>query len=315
MLVTEFMAPAGLELLSQEVSVLYRPGIHAEPGDLAGCLAESQGLVVRNQTRVDPQLLAAGPLLQVVGRLGAGLDNVDVAAAGRRGIRVVYAPEANTEATAEFAFALILALTRNICLADRHARQGRWERSSLAGTELAGKHLGILGTGRTGLALARRARAFNMQILGYHPRKRMDDPDLAAAGVQLTDLERLLATVDILSIHLPARPDTAQFLNRERISRLKPGAYLVNTSRGSVVDEAGLFHALESGRLAGAALDVRRREPPPMPDPFAGLPNVILTPHLAGISREAQEQISLEVATDVLRVLGGLEPRFPVAAH
>lgn len=297
-------------------AVRYDPDLHRRPGDLAAALAAgARALVVRNRTRVDARLLAAAPALRVVGRLGAGLDNVDVAACRRRGVEVVHAPDANAVSVAEMTLALVLALARRLAPADAHVRGGGWERQAFAGMELDGKTLGILGFGRIGRLVAGRARAFGMRLLTHHPRLSAGDPDLVRLGVELVPLDDLLAGCDVLTVHLPLTPATRNLLDAAALARLRPGAHLVNVGRGGVVDEAALADALEQGRLAGAALDVRASEPPGAGDPVAArlnrLPNVLLTPHVAGLTAEAQRRTCLQVARDVLRVLAGEPPLLP----
>lgn len=306
------MHPDGIRLLAREAEVDYRPDLWRDPAALARAAAGADALVVRNETRVDGRLLAAAPRLRVVGRLGSGLDNVDVEAARRRGVTVVYAPEAHADSVAEHALALLLALARRIPAADRHVRAGGWDRVAYQGTELRGKTLAVLGFGRVGRRVAVLARGLGMRVLAHHPRKPPDHPDWAAAGAEPVGLRELFAAADALSIHLPLTPATRRFVDARRLAWLRPGALLVNTGRGEVLDERALLVALRSGRLGGAALDVRRREPPPRPDPLARLPNVILTPHVAGLTQEAQRRVACQVAADVLRVLRGEPPQWPV---
>lgn len=319
--VAELMWPEGLAVLAEggaagAGAVRYDPDLHRRPEDLAAALAGgARALVVRNRTRVDAALLKAAPRLRVVGRLGAGLDNVDVAACRRRGVEVVYAPDANAVSVAEMTLALVLALARRLPPADAHVRGGGWDREAFAGVELDGKTLGILGFGRVGRLVAERARAFGMALLTHHPRLAPDHPDLARLGVRLVPLADLLAGCDVLTVHLPLTAATRGLLDAAALARLRPGAFLVDVGRGGVVDEAALAGALEQGRLAGAALDVRAAEPPDPGDPVAArlarLPNVLLTPHVAGLTAEAQRRTCIGVARDVLRVLAGDPPVHP----
>jgi len=309
-LVAEQAPPELLDGL-QGLEVIYEPDLAERPAALREALAGCSGLVVRNRVRVDEDLLdAAGGSLRVVGRLGTGLDNVDVAAAQRRGIHVVYAPWANSASVAEHALALMLALARRLPALDAACRGGAWRRDA-SGIELRGLTLGILGYGAAGRHLAAAARALGMRVITHHPRRPPDHPDLAAAGVEWVDEETLLSQSHVLSVHLPQRPDTIGYLDRRRLALLPPGALLVNTGRGAVVDEAALAEALASGRLGGAALDVRAQEPPPRPDPLAAFDNVILTPHVAGLTAAAQARVGRQVAEDVRRVLAGLPPLRP----
>lgn len=309
--VSEFMDETGLRLLRRRCDVEYAPDLWADPAGLRARLAGADALVVRNQTRVDDALLAAAPRLRVVGRLGAGLDNLDLPAARARRVTVVYAPEANADSVAEHTLALLLALARRLPEADRHTRAGGWARERFLGTELSGKTLAVLGLGRTGARVAARARALGMRVIAWHPRRAPDDPIWRRSGAMPAGERQCFAMADALTIHLPLTAETRGFVDRTRLGWLRPHALLVNTSRGEVVDEEALLEALRDGRLGGAALDVRRREPPPAPDPLAGLPNVILTPHVAGLTVEAQRRVAETVAADVLRVLAGRRPRFP----
>ncbi len=313
--VAELMWEEGLSLLRRAgVEVVYDPDLFRAPARLARRLGGAAALIVRNRTRVDAALLDAAPRLRAVGRLGAGLDNLDVAACRRRGIEVVYAPGANAVSVAEMTMALILALARRIPAADRHVRRGGWDREAHAGVELAGRTLGILGFGRIGRLVAARARVFGMQVTVSHPRMQPDDPSLTAAQARLVDLPTLLGTCDVLSLHLPLTPETAGLIGAGELALIKPTAFLVNTGRGGVVDEEALAQALLAGRLAGAALDVCATEPPRRGGAagvLARLPNVILTPHVAGLTDAAQRRTCLQVADDVLRVLRGEPPREP----
>ncbi len=313
--VAELIWPEGLQVLGRAGAVRYDPELHRRAGELAAALAGAEALVVRNRTRVTADLLALAPRLRVVGRLGAGLDNVDVAACRRRGVEVVYAPAANAVSVAEMTLALLLALARRLPQADAHVRAGGWDRQAFAGTELAGKVLGILGFGRIGRLVAERARPFGLTLLTAHPRLAPEHPDLARLGVRLVTLDHLLAQSDFLVVLLPLNATTRGFLDARALARLKPGAFLIAVGRGGVVDEAALAAALEEGRLGGAALDVRAAEPPAPGDPVTErlnrLPNVILTPHVAGLTEEAQRRTCAQVAEDVLRVLSGRPPLHP----
>ncbi len=308
--VSEHCHPAGLALLGRRQPLHYDPGLHADPGRLREAAASATALVVRNRTRVDEELLAGAPRLAVVGRLGSGLDNVDLEACRRRAVTVVHAGGANARAVAEMTLALMLALARRLVPAHTATAAGSWEREMWTGAELAGRRLGILGFGRIGRLVARLGHCLGMRVLTYHPRLAPDDA-LRQGGARLVDLDRLLAESDFLTVHLPLTAETAGFLDGERLSRLRRGAFLVNVARGGIVDEEVLVGLLETGHLGGAALDVRAQEPPPRDDlaaRLAALPNVILTPHVAAFTGEAQRRVSLTVAGGVLRVLSGRPP-------
>lgn len=308
--VSEAVAEPALALLRARGPVYCDPGLHLRPADLRAAVADAAALVVRNRTRVSADLLAAAPGLRVIGRLGTGLDNIDLGAAAQHGVAVVFAPGGNAVSVAEMTIGLILALAKKIPGASADTHRGGWHREKWSGMELAGKTLAILGLGRIGRLVAWRARSFGMRLAASHPRLRTGDPEIARLGVALLPLNDLLAAADILTIHLPLTPETRGLLDGHALRRMKPGALLVNAGRGGVIDERALLDALRSGRLGGAALDVRACEPP-RPDPLAGLPNVILTPHVAGLTREALERVDTSVAADVVRVLQGEAPRHP----
>jgi D-3-phosphoglycerate dehydrogenase len=260
-------------------------------------LAEADGLVVRSATRVTRELLAKGPRLKVVGRAGVGVDNIDLPAATERGIAVLNSPAGNTVAAAELTMALILSVVRRVAEADRSMRAGKWERSRLRGLQLKDRTLGLVGAGRIGSEVASRCRAFGMKILAYDPyltAERAND-----IGLALTGLDEVLTRGDIISLHVPLTDETFHLIDEGALSRMKPGAFVVNVSRGGVIDEEALGRALIGGRLAGAALDVFEFEPLPPNSPLLNLPNVVLTPHLGASTVEAQELVAREIAESV----------------
>jgi D-3-phosphoglycerate dehydrogenase len=316
--VTEWMWEEAVTMLGAAGTVLYEPGLWRSPGALQEALADAEALIVRNQTRVDRRLLGWAPRLRVLGRLGSGLDNVDTRALAEAGVRLVHTPGANAVATAEFTLLLALALARRLPAATRAAADRAWIRTDLVGRDLAGATLGVLGLGRVGTLVARRARALGMEVLAVHPRRRPDDPEVREAGVRLAPLEAVLRAADVVSLHVPLTPETHRLLGRHELALMRPTALLVNTARGGLVDEAALAEALQDGWIAGAALDVREVEPPPVPDPLAAAPNVLLTPHIAGLSAESQRAVCLRVAGEVLAALAaGSAPRpeAPVAGR
>ena len=311
-LVAEFCAPAGLEhLQAAGCRVVYAPDVARDPGRLRRLLASADALVVRNQVRVDGELLEHAPRLRVIGRLGAGLDNIDREAVARRGLPVVYAPGANARAVAEFVLAQMLALARHLPAAAAMGARDTWLRPALTGEELAGCRVGILGLGRIGRALVPLLRPLVAGVGTFHPRRGPGDPAWRELGVDWQPLDDLLAGSDYVVVLLPLRPDTRGLLDGARLARMKRGARLVVTGRGGVVDEAALARLLARGHLAGAALDVRALEPPGPCDPLRGLPNVLLTPHVAGLTVQAQERVARTVAADVVRVLAGRPPLHP----
>ena len=261
-----------------------------KPEKLAQIIGDFHGLAVRSGTKVTDAVLENAPNLKVIGRAGIGVDNIDVSAATHQGVVVMNAPGGNTITTAEHAISLMLALARNIPQATASLRQGRWEKKSLSGVEISGKTLGIVGLGHIGRVVAERARGLKMKVIASDPYVSKE----AAAGleVELVPLETLLERADFVTLHVPRLKETMNLINAETIGQMKPGARLINCSRGEVVDLDALHTALESGHLAGAALDVFPAEPPRADLPILGHPKVILTPHLGASTGEAQEKVA-----------------------
>jgi len=290
--VADRISEAGLELLRRSGWEVAQP---AAP-DLAGQLGDADALIVRSATRVTAELLEWAPRLRVVGRAGVGVDNVDLDAATQRGVLVMNTPGSNAVSVAEHTLALLLALARLVPQLSAALQAGRWEKSS-AGVEVRGKTLGLVGLGRVGAEVARRARGLEMRVVAHDP---YVTPDAAREiDVELLPLDDLLAQADFVSLHTALSPATEKLINAGRLGRMKRGARLINTARGELVDEAALADALRAGQLAGAALDVFAVEPPPAGWPLRGLPNVIATPHVAGSTREAQEEVGLLIAQQV----------------
>jgi D-3-phosphoglycerate dehydrogenase len=271
--------------------------------DFAAALEGAKALIVRSATTVDAALLDRGAHLKVIGRAGVGVDNIDIPAATERGIAVVNAPSGNTIAAAEMTMALILATLRHVAAADASLRAGRWDRNLFKGAELRGRRLGLIGAGRIGAEVAIRCQAFGMDVIifdPYLPEERADE-----IGSRLTDLDEVVKTSDVISLHVPLNEETRGIINEAAIMRMKSGTYVVNASRGGVVNEADLAAALESGHLGGAALDVYEDEPLNGESPLRNAPNLTLTPHLGASTVEAQEHVAVEVAENVAAVLEG----------
>jgi D-3-phosphoglycerate dehydrogenase len=269
-------------------------------GNLAPLLAEADALVVRSAVQVDEALLAQAPKLRVIGRAGVGVDNIDAPAATRHGIVVMNTPGANAVAVAELTLGLMLSLARKIPAATTSMHANKWEKKNLQGSELRGKTLGILGLGRIGLEVARRARGFGFELIGH-------DPFVSAAvarehGIKLVTVEELLASSDYLTLHVGLTPQTANIINAKSIATMKKGVRIINCARGELIDDGALVAALQSGHVAGAALDVFTEEPPKN-SPYLNLPNVILTPHIAGSTGEAQEAVGVQIAMQVREYL------------
>ncbi|HEY8394751.1 MAG TPA: phosphoglycerate dehydrogenase [Thermaerobacter sp.] len=265
-------------------------------------LPRADALIVRSRVKVTAELIAAAPRLRVIGRAGVGIDNIDLEAATERGIVVVNVADGNTVAVAEHVFALLLALVRRLVPAGESLRAGRWERSRWVGEELRGKVMGLIGFGRIGQEVAVRARAFAMRVIAYDPY--VPEARMRALGVEPVSLEELLSRADVVSIHTPLTESTRNLLDAAAIARMRPGAYLINTARGGIVDEQALAEALREGRLAGAGIDVFATEPP-VNSPLLDLPNVVVTPHLGGSTREAQAYNARAIAEQVVRALAG----------
>lgn len=298
-LVSDPIAPACLEILRRGgVEVDYRPKL--APDALLEAVAGAHALVVRSGTKVTRAVLERGVALRVVGRAGVGVDNVDVAAATERGVAVLNTPGGNTLAAAELTMALMLALARHVPQANRALAEGRWERAAFSGIELHGKTLGVVGFGRIGREVARRSRSFGMRVMACDPL--VPDAVFEGEGVPRRPLEALVGEADILTLHLPLEPATRGLFGADLLARCKPGVRLVNCSRGGLVDEAALLAALESGQVAGAALDVFETEPP-RDFTLAAHPRVVATPHLGASTAEAQERVGEEVAREIARFL------------
>jgi D-3-phosphoglycerate dehydrogenase len=261
------------------------------PEQLKADLAEADALVVRSATKVTPDVIAAAPRLRAIARAGTGVDNVHVATATARGIVVMNAPGANSISVAELAMAQILALARKLPAADASMKQGIWDKKSFMGEEIRGKVLGLAGLGRIGLAVARRARAFEMIVIAHDP---FVAADIAAElGIEMVSLDDLCARADFLSLHMPSTPETRHVFNAERLARCKKGLRLVNTARGDLIDEAALTAAIQSGHIGGAALDVYDVEPT-RDHTLQKLPQVVASPHIAASTREGQELVGIE---------------------
>ena len=309
-LVAEPIAPEGIARLRAEHEVDERPNLSRD--ELCSILPGYDALVVRSQVQVDaPVIAAAGNRLQVVGRAGVGVDNVDLDAATAAGITVVNAPTGNTIAAAEHTLALLYGVARRIAAADASVRRGEWARAQFTGLELRGRTLGIVGLGKIGQAIAARARAMEMTVLAADPF--VTDEQAAHHGVELVTFDRLLERADVVSVHVPLTRTTRGLIGREQLARMKPGAILLNVARGGVIDEAAVAAALTSGRLAGAGVDVFEAEPP-TGSPLLDAPNTLLTPHLGASTAEAQVLVAEEVADQVLDVLAGRSARYAVNA-
>lgn len=264
-------------------------------------LARCHGLIVRSATTVDVAMIELAPELKVIGRAGVGIDNVDLAAATERGIAVLNAPGGNTIAVTELTMALILAAVRHLPEADRSIREGRWDRSAYKGVELRGRTLGLIGAGRIGGEVAVRCQAFGMGVIVYDPY--LTEARADELGVELVELDRVLDEAHVISIHVPLTDETRGLVGLKALQQMRDDAYVVNASRGGVIDEAALAQALHEGWIAGAGLDVYTEEPLPAGSPLRTAPNLVLTPHLGASTAEAQVAVASEVAIGLKAVL------------
>ena len=308
-LVTEKIGDAGLAALRAAAAVDVR--LDLTPDTLKEILPQYDALVVRSQTKVTDDVLAAGEQLRVVGRAGTGVDNIDLAAATRRGILVVNAPASNSVAVAELTIGLLIGLARHIPQAHASLAGGKWERGKFMGTEVRGKTLGLLGLGRIGAEVARRARALEMKLLAYDPF--ISEERAAQLGVQPASLDEILRESDVISLHMPLTDGTRNLINADRINQMRKGAWIINCARGGLVDEAALFDALERGQIGAAALDVWAKEPP-TGSPLLSHPRVIGLPHLGASTEEAQALTAADVAEGVVDALANRTPRYAVNA-
>lgn len=302
-LIADAIAEEGIDLLREHCDVDVELGPSAER--LLEMIGEYEGLVVRSATKVTSDVISRATNLRVIARAGAGLDTIDVAAALEADVQVINSPDANTIAVAELTLGLMLSLARNLPKADASMKEGRWEKSALMGSGVAGKTLGIIGFGRIGRSVAERARAFGMSVV---TNQRRPTPELyLEAGVSPVDLDELLAQSDFVTIHVPASPETEGLVNSSFISKMKRDAWLINTSRGTVVNEPDLLEALDHGRIRGAALDVFTTEPA-VDSMLAQHPKVIATPHIGASTEDAQTTAAIDVARQMLALLTDIAP-------
>jgi D-3-phosphoglycerate dehydrogenase len=300
-LVAEKLGTPGIDMLKTAGEVDCSYGLSKE--ELLEKIKGVDAIVIRSATKVDRAVFeAAKGRLRVVGRAGVGIDNVDLTAASEYGCLVVNAPTANTIAAAEHGIALLCSLARNVSQADASMKQGKWDRTTYVGVSMVGKTLAVLGFGKVGGELARRAKGLGMTIIAYDPYA--SEERAAALGVKLVSLDEALATAEFFSLHMPLTPTTKNLLNDEAFAKMKKGARIINVARGGVIEDAALVRALDAGIVAGAALDVFDPEPP-TDNPLVGRPDVICTPHLGASTREAQEEVAVEIAEAVMGALRG----------
>nr|MDA8116958.1 phosphoglycerate dehydrogenase [Actinomycetota bacterium] len=300
-LVTEEIADSGLDLLRADGHLVdVQLGLSAE--ELLRAIRGAEGLIIRSATKVTQEVIDAATDLVVVGRAGIGLDNVDVNYATKRGVMVVNAPQSNILSAAELTIALLLAQARNVPQAHTALVNGKWERSKWEGVELYGKVLGIVGLGRIGALVAQRALAFGMKLVAYDPY--IAKERAKQMGVEMMDLDELMAVSDFVTVHLPKSKETAGLIGKEALAKAKPNARIINVARGGIVDEEALYEAIVAGRLGGAALDVFSSEPCTN-SPLFELPNVVVTPHLGASTAEAQDKAGVTIAEQLRLAFAG----------
>ncbi len=300
-LVLDDVSTRGVEILRSEphFQVVVGPSMNAS--QLLSEIGKYHAVIVRSQTKIDGAAIEAGRLLRVIGRAGVGVDNVDVDAATQRGMVVMNTPSGNTISTAEHTFSMMMALARNIPQAHLSIREGKWDRKSFLGTELYNKTLGIIGLGRIGSEVARRAIAFGMRVLAHDPFLSLSRAK--SLQVELVDFNELIQRSDFITVHMPLSEETKGMIGHDAFAQMKMGARVLNCARGGMIDETALAEALASGKVSGAALDVYEQEPLPLNSPLRKFPQVIMTPHLGASTAEAQESVGIEIAESVRKFL------------
>jgi len=307
-LVADPIAPEGIEILKTVAEVDVKTGLTKD--ELAAIIGDYDALAVRSETKVTAEIIAKANKLKIIGRAGVGVDNIDVEAATNRGILVVNSPEGNTLAAAELTVAMLLALARNIAPADQALRAGKWDRKKYMGSEVYGKTVGVIGLGKIGREVVSRLQAFGMSVLGFDPYLKPEQAE--SLGIKLADLDTLYKESDYITVHVPKTKETTGMINAEKIALMKPTVRLINVARGGIMDEAAVAEAVKSGRIAGAAIDVYTVEPAPADNPLLGVPNILTTPHLGASTEEAQVNVALDIAEQIVEVLNGKPARAAV---
>lgn len=296
-LICDNLSPKGLEILKQEQGIVVeqKPGL--SPQELIAIIPAYDALIVRSSTKVTADVIAASQKLKVIGRAGVGLDNIDVAAATKRGIVVMNAPGGNTITTAEHTVAMIMAVSRRIPQATASMKAHKWEKKKFMGVEVSHKTLGVIGLGRIGIAVCRRMKEFGMQIIAYDPFISLEVAQ--KHEIEIVELPQLLSCADYITIHTPLTEETRHLIDEAALSQVKPGVYIINCARGGIIDEKALHKALVDGHVAGAALDVFEQEPPSMDNPLLHMEQVVCTPHLGASTAEAQEKVAQDIAKQI----------------
>jgi D-3-phosphoglycerate dehydrogenase len=302
-LIADRISPIGVDLFKAEDGFEVIEAYGSSPEQILEIVSDVDAIAVRSDTKVNAEVIAAAPNLKVVGRAGVGVDNIDIEAATDRGVIVMNTPTGNTIATAELTFTHMLAGTRPIVQASARMREGGWDRKKFSGSELNGKTLGVLGLGRIGAEVSKRAMAFQMKVLAYDPY--LTESRAKSLGIQQASLDEVIENADYITVHMPLTADTKHMLNADAFARMKDGVRIFNCARGGIIDESALVDALESGKVAAAGLDVYEDEPPVEDHPMRGIQNLVLTPHLGASTAEAQENVGIDVAKQMIEALNG----------
>lgn len=309
-LVSDPIAEAGITLLREIPGVEVDVRLGLKPEELKAIIGDYDALAVRSETKVTSEILAEAHKLQIIGRAGVGVDNIDVTAATQKGIVVVNSPEGNTLAAAELAVALLLALARKIPQADASLRDGKWERKKFVGTEVYGKTVGIIGLGKIGRSVAQRMKSFETTVIAYDPFA--TEESARRLGVEIVSLEEIYRRSDFITLHVPLNSDTRGMIGAEQLARMKDGVRIVNCARGGIVDENALAEAVQSGKVAGVAFDVFSKEPPEPDNPLLSLSENVITPHLGASTEEAQVNVAIDISEQIADVLQGKPARSAV---
>ncbi|MCL7414578.1 MAG: phosphoglycerate dehydrogenase [ANME-2 cluster archaeon] len=300
-LVSDSLSDKGIEILKKEVDVDIKTGM--SPDELKSCIGEYDALVVRSQTQVTPDIIKAATNLKIIGRAGVGVDNIDVETATQHGIIVINAPEGNMISAAEHTIAMMMSLSRNIPQANQSLKSGKWDRKKFMGVEVRGKTLGVIGLGRIGAEVAKRAQGMEMNILAYDPF--ISEERATELGVTLTTVDDIVVHSDYITVHTPLTKETKNLIDKEQFDKAKPGVLFINCARGGIINEQALAEAVSTGKVAGAAIDVFVNEPPEG-SPLLEQDNIIVTPHLGASTKEAQVNVAVDVAEQIINFSKGL---------
>ncbi|MEX2460954.1 MAG: phosphoglycerate dehydrogenase [Paenibacillaceae bacterium] len=300
-LVSDPISDLGIQQLNDATDVIVDKKTGLKEDELVAIIGNYDALLVRSQTKVTERIMEAGNNLKVIGRAGVGVDNIDLEAATKRGIVVINAPDGNTIATCELTFAMMMSAARQIPQAYKKTVSGEWDRKTFVGVELRAKVLGIIGMGRIGSEVAKRAKVFGMEVIGYDPFLTEDRAE--KMGVKLGSVNEIAAQADFITVHTPLTPETRHIIGKDQFAIMKKGVRIINCARGGIVDEAALVDAINQGIVAGAAFDVFEEEPPAVDHPFLNHPQIIVTPHLGASTVEAQENVAIDVSEEVLHIL------------